>query len=57
LRIAVAQDTARQRTPSPKKRSIADEFADLLFAVEPDTDGNTHRLYFKDEIPRQSDAG
>jgi len=30
---------------------------DLLFAVEPDTDNNTRRLYFADEIPGQSDAG
>jgi bacterioferritin len=35
----------------------ADELADLLFAVEPDTDNNTRRLYFADEIPGQSDAG
>jgi bacterioferritin len=35
----------------------ADELADLLFAVEPDTDNNTRRLYFADEIPGHSDAG
>jgi len=35
----------------------ADELADLLFAVEPDTDSNTRRLYFADEIPEHSDAG
>ena len=35
----------------------ADELADLLFAVEPDTDNHTRRLYFADEIPGHSDAG
>lgn len=35
----------------------ADELADLLFAVEPDTDSHTRRLYFADEIPGQSHAG
>jgi bacterioferritin len=35
----------------------AAELADLLFAVEPDTDSNTRRLYFADEIPEHSDAG
>ena len=35
----------------------AAELADLLFAVEPDTDSNTRRLYFADEIPGHSDAG
>jgi bacterioferritin len=35
----------------------ADELADLLFAVEPDTDSNARRLYFADEIPEHSDAG
>jgi bacterioferritin len=35
----------------------ADELADLLFAVDPDTDNNTRRLYFADEIPGHSDAG
>jgi hypothetical protein len=29
----------------------------LLFAVEPDTDSHTRRLYFADEIPAHSDAG
>ena len=35
----------------------AAELADLLFAVEPDTDSNTRQLYFADEIPEHSDAG
>ena len=35
----------------------ADELADLLFAVEPDTNSNAHRLYFADEIPEHSEAG
>ena len=35
----------------------ADELADLLFAVEPDTGEVSSRLYFKDEIPGESDAG
>jgi bacterioferritin len=35
----------------------AAELADLLFAVEPDTDSNARRLYFADEIPGHSDAG
>jgi len=35
----------------------AAELADLLFAVEPDTDSHTRRLYFADEIPGHSDAG
>jgi bacterioferritin len=35
----------------------ADELAALLFAIEPDTDNNTRRLYFADEIPGHSDAG
>jgi bacterioferritin len=35
----------------------AAELADLLFAVEPNTDSNTRRLYFADEIPGHSDAG
>ena len=34
----------------------AAELADLLFAVEPDTDSNTRRLYFADEISGHSDA-
>ena len=35
----------------------ADELADLLFAVEPETGADPRRLYFKDEVPGQSDAG
>jgi bacterioferritin len=35
----------------------ADEMADLLFAVEPENVEVTSRLYFKDEIPGESDAG
>ncbi len=35
----------------------ADDLADLLFAVEPDTGEVSRRLYFKDEIPEESDAG
>jgi len=33
----------------------ADELADLLFAVEPDSE-KTSRLYFKDEIPEKSEV-
>src|SRR5919202_3277808 len=40
-----------------KEEEHADELADLLFAVEPETGEATRRLYFKDEIPGQSDAG
>jgi len=35
----------------------ADELADLLFAVEPESGEVSSRLYFKDEIPGESDAG
>jgi bacterioferritin len=35
----------------------ADALADLLFAVEPDTDSNTRWLYFADEISGHSDVG
>jgi bacterioferritin len=35
----------------------ADELADMLFAVEPDNVEVSSRLYFKDEIPGESDAG
>ena len=35
----------------------ADELADLLFAVEPETGEVSRRLYFKDEITGESDAG
>jgi len=40
-----------------KEEEHADELADLLFAVEPDTGEVSSRLYFKDEIPGESDAG
>jgi bacterioferritin len=36
-----------------KEEEHADELTDLLFAVEPDTNIQTRRLYFKDEIPQQ----
>jgi bacterioferritin len=35
----------------------ADELADMLFAVEPESGETSSRLYFKDEIPGESDAG
>ena len=35
----------------------ADELSDMLFAVEPESGETSSRLYFKDEIPGQSDAG
>jgi len=35
----------------------AAELADLLFAVEPDTDSHARPRYFADEIPGHSDAG
>ena len=40
-----------------KEEEHADELADLLFAVEPETGEAPRRLYFKDEIPGESDAG
>jgi bacterioferritin len=40
-----------------KEEEHADELADLLFAVEPDTGADPRRLYFQDEVPGQSDAG
>jgi rubrerythrin len=40
-----------------KEEEHADEMADLLFAVEPETAEASRRLYFKDEIPGESDAG
>jgi bacterioferritin len=40
-----------------KEEEHADEMADLLFAVGPDTGGDARRLYFQDEVPGQSDAG
>jgi bacterioferritin len=35
-----------------KEEEHADELTDLLFAVEPDTNIQTRRLYFKDEVPQ-----
>ena len=35
----------------------ADDMADLLFAVEPDTNEKTTKLYFTDEVASESDAG
>jgi len=40
-----------------KEEEHADELADLLFAVEPGSGKVSSRLYFKDEIPGESDAG
>jgi bacterioferritin len=40
-----------------KEEEHADEMADLLFATEPDNVEVSRRLYFKDEIPGESDAG
>ena len=40
-----------------KEEEHADELADLLFAVEPESGEVSSRLYFKDEIPGESDAG
>jgi bacterioferritin len=40
-----------------KEEEHADEMADLLFAVEPESGEVSSRLYFKDEIPGESDAG
>jgi bacterioferritin len=34
-----------------KEEEHADELTDLLFAVEPDTNIQTRRFYFKDEVP------
>lgn len=35
-----------------KEEEHADELTDLLFVVEPDTNIQTRRLYFKDEVPQ-----
>jgi bacterioferritin len=40
-----------------KEEEHADELADLLFAVSPESGEEPSRLYFKDEIPGESDAG
>ena len=34
-----------------KEEEHADELADLLFAVQPEADAGTRRLYFDDEVP------
>ena len=39
-----------------KEEEHADELADILFAVEPDSGEVSSRLYFKDEIPPELDA-
>jgi bacterioferritin len=40
-----------------KEEEHADELADLLFAIEPQSNGVRRQLYFGDEVPGQSDAG
>lgn len=40
-----------------KEEEHADELADMLFTVEPESGEESRRLYFKDEIPGESDAG
>ncbi len=40
-----------------KEGEHTDELADLLFAVSPETDSETRRLYFRDEITAASDGG
>jgi bacterioferritin len=35
-----------------KEEEHADDLTDLLFAIEPDTNIQTRRLYFKDEVPQ-----
>ncbi|UVT17444.1 MAG: DUF2383 domain-containing protein [Nitrospira sp.] len=37
-----------------KEEEHADEMADLLFAVQPDTNRNSHQLYFGDEVPEKA---
>lgn len=39
-----------------KEEEHADELADLLFAVEPSSNGDPQRLYFDDEIPSKGQA-
>ncbi len=39
-----------------KEEEHADELTDLLFAVEPDTNRQTQRQYFKDEVPQLSET-
>ena len=40
-----------------KGEEHADDMADLLFAVEPDTGEGSRNLYFKDEVPGATTAG
>ena len=40
-----------------KEEEHADELADLLFAIEPHSGNQPHRLYFPDETPGTSRAG
>jgi len=40
-----------------KEEEHADDLADLLFAIEPQTGEPVRRLYFKDELPSVADAG
>ena len=40
-----------------KEEEHADELADILFAVEPQTGEPVRRLYFEDELPNVADAG
>src|SRR6201992_1600064 len=40
-----------------KEEEHADDMADLLFAVEPDTGEGTRNLYFKDEVAGDTTAG
>jgi bacterioferritin len=40
-----------------KEEEHADDMADLLFAVEPDTGEGSRNLYFKDEVPGATTAG
>jgi bacterioferritin len=40
-----------------KEEEHADDMADLLFAVQPDTGEGTRNLYFKDEVPGSTAAG
>jgi bacterioferritin len=39
-----------------KEEEHADELTDLLFAVEPDTNRQMQRQYFKDEVPQVSET-
>jgi len=40
-----------------KEEEHADDMADLLFAVQPDTGEGARNLYFKDEVPGATTAG